>query len=140
MATSGRAGTAKGAEPWYSDGNVRSRLVNWLRDHGYFQTDDAATHDAGPDLIVRNVYDATSRISVRGFPDGGGQDGARQWFAGALLDLALHRGDEADTHLALALPAGFATYTTLAAGIAWLHDAMPFTIYWVAESGEVHTE
>src|SRR5690242_12638940 len=100
MATSERADMAKSAEPWYSDGNIRSRLVNWLRDHGYFQTNDAAAHDAGPDLIVRNVYDATSRISIRGFPAGNRQDEAQQWFAGALLDLALHRNDGADTHLA----------------------------------------
>lgn len=144
MGTNARGGEAKKALPWYREEHIRARLGNWLRDHGYFPATDATTGDTGTDLVVQSVYGATSRISVRGYPDGDRQDEARQWFAGAVFDLARHRDTRnqngGDVGLALALPAGFTIYTTLTADIAWLRDAMPFTIYWVTESGSVREE
>lgn len=140
MATNGRADDTKSMTPWYVEEHVRSLLVNWLRDHGYFQANGATAADADHDLIVQSLYGATSRISVRGFPESDGEGEAQRWFASAVLDLARHRSSGGDVGLALALPAGFPIYTTLAADIAWLRDAMPFTIYWVVESGTVHAE
>lgn len=127
-------------KPWYNEENIRSWLVNWLRDHGYFQMTDMTIRGAETDLIVRSIYGATSRITVRGYPEDNRQDVARQWFACAVFDLARHQHREADIGLALALPADFTIYTTLAAEIGWLRDAMPFTIYWVSQSGTVHAE
>jgi hypothetical protein len=140
MATNGRSDAATESSAWYCEEQVRSRLVLWLRDHGYFQTNDATALDSDDALVVRSVYGAISRIAIRGFPGGDAHKAARQWFASALLDLALRRTSDADVGLALALPAGFTVYATLAAEIAWLRGAMPFTIYWVAESGKVQAE
>lgn len=140
MATNGRSDAAKGRSAWYCEEHVRLRLILWLRDHGYFQTHDPTAPDRDDTLVVRSVYGAISRIAVRGFPGGDARDEARQWFAGALLDLVQRRNSTADVSLALALPAGFTAYTTLAAEIAWLRGAMPLTIYWVTESGKVQAE
>lgn len=134
--------TPKTPDPWYTEKNVRSRLVEWLHQHGYFEPREAEPkpHRGDDDLIVEGAYGARRRYSVRGYPQADARDQARLWFASAVLDLARHRNDGADTGLALALPAGFATYTTLATELAWLRAAMPFTLYWVTESGTVHTE
>lgn len=136
------ANATTAADPWYTEDNVRSRLVDWLHQHGYFEPREAGTtaHRGDDDLIVESAYGARRRFSVRGYPQADMRDQARLWFASAVLDLARHRNDGADTGLALALPAGFATYTTLATEMAWLRAAMPFTVYWVTESGNVHTE
>lgn len=139
MAMNGRSDAARESSAWYCEEHVRSRLVFWLRDHGYFPMNGTAAPDSDNLLVVRSVYGAISRIAVRGFPGDTAHE-ARQWFANAVLDLALQRDDDADVGLALALPAGFTAYATLAAGITWLRGAMPFTIYWVTESGNVQAE
>src|SRR5438874_9768643 len=103
----------KTTNPWYIEENVRSRLVEWLHNHGYFEPRDAETksHGAGDDLIVEGAYGARRRISVRGFPGADMQEQARAGLASAVLDLSLYRNEGTDVGLALALPAGFAVYT-----------------------------
>lgn len=131
----------KTTDPWYTEGNVRSRLLDWLHRHGYFEPRDAETKSRGDDdLIVEGAYGARRRISVRGFPGADMQEQAHAWLGSAVLDLSVHRNEGTDVGLALALPAGFAVFTKPAAQLAWLRAAMPFTLYWVSESGDVRVE
>jgi hypothetical protein len=132
----------KGTNPWYTEEKIRSRLVEWLHQHGYFEPKEVGMqpHKADDDLIVESVYGMRRRISVRGFPGAEMQEQARARLASAVLDLSLHRNEGTDVGLALALPAGHTAYTTLVAQLAWLRTTMPFTIYWVAESGDVGVE
>lgn len=125
---------------WHTDEGVRSRLIDWLRQHGQFQMKDAPKPGDGNDLVVQNTYGAVHRIAVRGFPEPADPNQARDGFASAVLDLVINRNEGTDIGLALALPDGVATYTTLVSQSKWLRDTMPLTIYWVAESGAVRTE
>jgi hypothetical protein len=127
---------------WYWEGHVQSSLVRWFREHGYAieQEANTATHEAGKDIIATAPDGAPLWVSVKGFPDRSTHVQARHWFAGALFDLILYRNERKDVRLALAFPDGFTTYRSLAARTAWLRTSMPFTIYWVSESGEVRTE
>src|SRR5947209_1971636 len=128
----------KTTNPWYTEENVRSRLVEWLHNHGYFEPNevDPGPRNSDDDLTVESVYGRRRRIVIRGFPGEENRNQARAWLAGAVLDLSLYRNAGTDVGLALALPAGFAAYTKPAAQLAWLRHAMPFTIYWVSESGD----
>jgi hypothetical protein len=75
-----------------------------------------------------------------GFPTTSPQPQARHWFAGALFDLELYHSERADVRLALALPKRFPTYHRLLARVDWLKAALPFTVFWVAETDEVNEE
>jgi hypothetical protein len=125
------------ADAWPSAQRVQTLLLAYLKGHGQFreQSDHNDAGDGAADVTVRNVYDAETFIAVRGYPTPDDPAQARTWFAEALLDLALHHTADGSLHLALALPDGFAAYTHLATQTQWLHDAMPFHIYWIAESG-----
>lgn len=127
---------------WYWEGNIQSRLVRWLRERGYdiVQEADTATREAGKDIIAAAADGTELWVSVKGFPERSSHVQARHWFAGAVFDLILYRAERADVRLALAFPESFTTYASLAARVAWLRASMPFTIYWVSESGEVRVE
>jgi hypothetical protein len=127
---------------WYWEGNVQSGLVRWFREHGYAieQEANTATREAGKDIVATDHDGMAVWVSVKGFPERSTHVQARHWFAGALFDLVLYRNERPDVRLALAFPDGFTTYRSLAARTAWLRTAMPFTIYWVSESGEVRIE
>ena len=128
--------------PWCWEGNVQAALVRWFRDHGYVieQEANTATREAGKDIVATDPDGRTVWVSVKGFPERSLHVQARHWFAGALFDLILYRHERPDVRLALAFPDGFTTYTALAARTAWLRTSMPFTIYWIAESGTVRIE
>ncbi len=127
------------ADAWPSAQRVQTLLLAYLAGHGDFREQDRHNDagDGAADMTVRNVYDAETFIAVRGYPAPDNPAQARTWFAEALLDLALHHGAGGSSSLALALPDGFAAYTHLATQTRWLSAAMPFHLYWVAESGSV---
>lgn len=77
---------------------------------------------------------------MKGFPEKSASVQARHWFAGAVFDLLLYRGENADVDLALGLPDGYQTYQGLTKRIEWLRRQMPFAVYWVAESGAVRQD
>jgi hypothetical protein len=79
-------------------------------------------------------------ISVKGYPESSAYVQARHWFAGAVFDLILYRDEDTEVALAVAFPADFKTFITLAKRTRWLRQAMPFSIFWVHESGEVTME
>ncbi len=57
-----------------------------------------------------------------------------------MFDLVLYRDESNSADLSLGLPDGFATYKNLTDRVTWLRSHLPFTIYWVSESGEVRLQ
>ncbi len=127
---------------WYWEGNIQNCLARWLRQQGYIirQEANTATREAGTDIIAERASGQELWVSVKGYPERSTHVQARHWFAGALFDLVLYRNERTDVALAIALPDGFATYLNLAIRTLWLRNAMPFSIYWIAESGDVRVE
>lgn len=130
---------------WHWEGNVQDRLVTWLEGEGWTirSAADTAAKSAGKDIIAERDG-RTLWISVKGYPRRTERTNpatqARHWFSHAVFDLVLYR-DESDTaELALGLPDGFVTYPNLAGRVAWLRSNLPFTIYWVNQSGEVRSQ
>lgn len=128
--------------PWHWEGHVQARVVDSLKDRGWdiVSTSDTASRAQGVDVIARKGG-TELWVSVKGFPVATPKTQpalqARHWFAGALFDMILYRG-ESSVQLAIALPAGFVTYETLARRTAWLRKSTPFSILWVNESGDTH--
>lgn len=131
---------------WYWEGNVQSRLVTWLVQNGYHirQVANTATREAGIDVIATTPANEDLLVSVKGFPERTEKTTsptqARHWFSGAIFDLVLYRNDYPSAQLALALPEGFTTYATLTRRTQWLRESMPFTIFWIGETGDVRAE
>lgn len=141
--------SAKPAEPqtgsgraWSWEGNVQAAVVKWLVHRGYTIRSVANTEsrEAGKDIVAVGPEGRRLWVSVKGWPESSPNTQARHWFAGALFDLVLWRGEDHEVELGLALPGGYATYHNLAPRCTWLRSAMPFSIYWVSETGEVTAE
>ena len=119
---------------------MQSTLAAWLTHQGLRieRVANTATREAGKDIVAVTAEGKTLWVSVKGFPEGmKPYTQARHWFSGAVFDLILYRDERADVELALAFPDGFPTYRALAARLSPLRQAMPFTIYWISESGSV---
>lgn len=114
----------------------------YLRTRGYAiqAVADTAARTAGKDIVAVDPAGRQLWVSVKGYPDKSKHVQARHWFAGAVFDIVLYRNETTAPQLAAAFPDGFTTYHALAARMAALRAVMPFTIYWVAESGEVRVE
>lgn len=131
-------------KPWHWEGHVQQRLCDWLRTQAYeiVSTSDTAARNQGVDIIARRGNEELW-ISVKGFPVATPRTPpalqARHWFAGALFDVILYRG-ESRARLAIALPDGFTTYKTLARRTSWLRSTTPFSIFWVSPNGEIIEE
>lgn len=130
------------ARPWYWEGNIQSVLVAWLAGRGYMvrSVADTAAREHGKDIVAVGPDGKELWVNVKGYPEKSASMQARHWFADGVFSLVLYRGESPDASLALGLPDGFGTYAGLASRVAWLRSAMPFTIYWVAESGAVRAE
>jgi hypothetical protein len=128
--------------PWFWEGNVQKTLVSWLAMRGYSirSVADTAARAPGKDIIALSPDDRELWVSVKGYPENSPHVQARHWLAGAIFDLVLYRNERPDIELALGLPDGFVTYTSLAARVTWLRRATPFTLFWVAEDGQVREE
>lgn len=128
--------------PWYWEGNIQGLTVTYLVKHGYRIQSVANTtsHETGKDIIALGPDGSTLWISVKGYPEKSVHTQARHWFSGAIFDLVLYHGENVNVNLAIALPAGFATYANLAPRIRWLKDAMSFKLLWVNQEGNVRVE
>ena len=113
--------------------------MTWLSSRGFAvrQAANTATREQGIDVIAGSSSGRDLLVTVKGWPEESADVQARHWFAGTLLDLVLYRGDYPDAQLGVAFPDGFTTYKTLARRTAWLAEAVPFSIFWVAEGGDV---
>jgi hypothetical protein len=101
---------------------------------------DTGTKEPGTDIVARSSGGQGLWVTVKGFPEKSAYTQARHWFAGALMDVVLYRGAESAIDLAIGLPDGFPTFQALASRVAWLRDRVPYSVYWVGESGTVRTE
>ncbi len=126
---------------WHWEGNVQSVLVQWLTSDGWDirSAADTAAKTRGKDIIAKRG-DHDLWVSVKGYPAGTQKTTpstqARHWFAKAVFDLVMYRDESSCALLALGLP-DFATYRNLSKRTQWLRSHLPFTIYWVDESGAV---
>jgi hypothetical protein len=129
------------ARPWFWEGNVQARIVENLERSGYTigHTENTATREAGTDIVARSADGRVLWVTVKGFPEKSALVQARHWFAGALLDVALYRGVEPRIELAVGLP-DFQTFRTLVSRVTWLMSVVPFSVFWVAESGTVRMD
>ena len=99
------------SQPWFWEGNVQDAVVNYLRDHEYqiHFAANTATKQHGKDIIAQAPSGETLWVSAKGFPMGttntAPQTQARHWFARAIFDLILWRGENSSAVIALALPA-----------------------------------
>ena len=130
------------SRPWYWEGNVQAQLVRWLLAQGFAirAVADTAARTAGKDIIAVAPTGTPLWVSVKGYPEKSVHIQARHWFAGAIFDIVLYHNEATAPRLAVAFPDGFTTYRTLASRMNALRAVMPFTIYWVAESGDVRVE
>lgn len=130
---------AESGRPWHWEGNVQAMVVAHLQSKGYtiVRVANTESREAGKDIIARSAGGQLLWVSVKGFPEKSANTQARHWFAGAMFDLLLYHGENANVDLALGLPDGYQTYRGLSERVAWLRQVMPFTIYWVSESGAV---
>ncbi len=119
--------------------------MTWLAKKGWTirSAADTAAKTAGKDIVAER-NGRTLWISVKGYPRGTQKTNpptqARHWFSHAVFDLVRYRDESHSAELALGLPDGFATYQNLAERVRWLRSHLPFTIYWVRQSGEVRLE
>ena len=76
-------------------------------------------------------------MTVKGFPEKSKNVQARHWFAGAFLDLARYKDEDANASLAMGLPRGFATYEGLVRRTDAVRRFLGYTVYWVCADGTV---
>jgi hypothetical protein len=129
--------------PWYWEGNVQKRLLDWLQKNGHeiHSFSDTASRSGGVDIVAKDATGSQIWITVKGYPETLRNVQARHYFANAIFDLILYRGESASVQLGIALPEGFPTYKNLAKKVQWLREEIfPFDIYWINEDGRVRKE
>ena len=125
--------------PWYWEGNVQDKIVQFLKSQGHtvHSASDTATRQQVKDIIAADPHGRTVWITVKGFPEKSKSIQARHWFAGALLDLARYKDENANALLAMGLPQGFTTYETLVRRIQSVRNFLGCAVYWVKPDGTV---
>jgi hypothetical protein len=130
-------------KPWYWEGNLHSRLVTWLACEGYkiISAANTESRSRGVDIIAEDAQGNAHWISVKGYPGTMRHVQARHYFASAIFDLILYRGESPSVQLGIGLPAGFSTYTNLARKVQWIRkEKLHFDIFWINEGGQIRKE
>ncbi len=125
--------------PWSWEGNVIARVVSHYALQGLVAEAETDGKEYGPTVRVSAGDAAETLIAIRGAPPESSHSRlaqARAGFAGAILDLALWRGEDAARPIALALP-DHVTYRRLAERSAWLIGVMGAEVLWVHGDGSV---
>ncbi len=137
-----RSSTVPGKKPWHSEASVQSRIVAWLASHGYEirSVANTATREAGVDITAVGADGRELWVTVKGYPDNLSSTQARHYFAGAVLDAVLYREEGANREIAVGLPDGFATYSNLVQRTNWFQSAVPLSVFWVTDTGEVRLQ
>ena len=128
--------------PWYWEGNVQAKIVQFLVASGHAVTSAAntASKEQGKDIVAQTPDHRPLWISVKGFPEKSKHVQARHWFAGALHDLGRYRDEDANAQLAMGLPSGFRTYESLLKRHAAVRKFLDYAVYWVSPDGAVSVE
>lgn len=125
-------------KPWYWEGNVQDRIVEYLESEGWkiLSRADTSTREAGKDIVATKNGEELW-VSVKGYPERSVNTQARHWFSQALFDVVLYKDQNPDVWLAIGLPAGFVTYQNLIPRVSWLRKNLPFNVITATEHGEV---
>jgi hypothetical protein len=124
--------------PWSWEGNVVARVVSHYALQGLAAEAELEDKEYGAMVRVL-VDDRETLIAVRGAPPEASHSRlaqARAAFAGAILDLALWRGEDAGRRVVLALP-DHVTYRRLVERSAWVLGEMGAEVLWVHGDGSV---
>ncbi len=125
--------------PWYWEGNVQEKIIHFLKslDCTVHSSSDTATRQQGKDIVAVERDGRTLWVTVKGFPEKSKNVQARHWFAGALLDLARYKDENANASLAMGLPHGFSTYEGLIRRTDAVRKFLGYSVYWVRSDGTV---
>lgn len=137
------AGAGPTDPPWYREGEVQRRLLDWLTASGFviLRSADTVPTAAGEEILAVAPDGREVWITCRGYPAGTGrtrpQTQAGHRFSQAMLDVVRFRTARPGAVLGVGLPDGFTAYEALARSVEWLRKTAPFTFYWVAADGSV---
>lgn len=132
------------SDDWFWEGNVQSKVVNYLASQNYRirSVADTASHQQGIDIIAER-NSKSLWVSVKGYPKGTDKTNpsvqAAHWFKQAIFDIIEYRERDKNVSLAFALP-DYPRYHALAKKISWLKPVANFSYFWVKENGEVFVE
>jgi hypothetical protein len=131
-----------GGRPWYWEGNVQRKIVEFLvaRRYQVLSEADTASRQQGKDIVARSPDGRTLWVSVKGFPEKSKNTQARHWFAGALHDMARYRDEDGAAILAMGLPSGFKTYEGLLQRNKSVRQFLGYGVFWVQPDGTVSNE
>jgi hypothetical protein len=128
-------------EYWFWEGNIQSKVIDYLTALGYIihSFADTASHQKGIDIVAEKDGKPLW-VSVKGYPLGTKKTKpvlqAGHWFKHAIFDIIEYRERDKNVSLAIALP-DYPRYHSFAQKVSWLKPTANFTYYWVKESGEV---
>ena len=137
-----RESATRSGRPWYWEGNVQRKIVDYLKANGWtVQSEaDTASREQGKDIVARNPLGELLWVTVKGFPERSKNVQARHWFAGAHHDLARYRNEDGNALLAMGLPHGFKTYEGLIKRDDAVRRFLGYRVYWVRADGTVSVE
>ncbi len=129
---------------WFWEGNVQARVIAYLAalEYQIRSVADTASHQQGIDITAEKDG-KTLWISVKGYPRGTDKTNpsvqAGTWFQGAIFNMVVYRGQNANVQLVVALP-DFRRYHRLTQKVTWFKHAADFTYYWVDAVGNITVE
>lgn len=131
-------------EYWFWEGNVQTKVVEYLRAQGYQNISevDTASHQRGIDIKAEQSG-ISLWVTVKGYPIGTKKTNpsvqAAHWFKHAIFNIVQYRERDKEVLLAVALP-DKTRYQDLAKKITWFKPIAKFSYFWVRENGEVSVE
>jgi hypothetical protein len=128
--------------PWYWEGNVQGKIVEYLKANGWTVRSEAdtASRQQGKDIVASGPDGRVLWVTVKGFPERSKSTQARHWFAGAHHDLARYRNESKEALLAMGLPHGFKTYEGLIQRDDAVRRFLGYRVYWVRADGTVSVD
>jgi len=128
--------------PWYWEGNVQRKIVEYLKANAWsIQSEaDTASREQGKDIVARGPQGELLWVTVKGFPERSKSVQARHWFAGAHHDLARYRNEDSNVLLAMGLPHGFKTYEGLVKRDDPVRRFLSYRVFWVEVDGTVRVD
>ncbi len=129
------------SESWFWEGNVQSKVINFLAEQGYHirSVVDTGSHKQGIDIVAEKDGQPLW-VSVKGYPQGTEKTNpsvqTSHWFKEAIFDVIEYRERDRNASLAVALP-DFPRYRSMAQKITWLKSVADFLYFWVNENGKV---
>ena len=125
--------------PWYWEGNVQTRVIEFLKSEGYsiVRAANTRTREQGKDIEAKK-NETVLWVTVKGYPEGTEKTHpstqAAHWFKQALFDIVAWRSASLQAELSIALP-DFPRYHDLLTKVAWLQPVANFSILWVRQDG-----